>query len=103
MTNDSHGSGHSKEQSREHRHRVPDNGLSHTITTSTYQLANSPVADRKYVTSTISRSGKVCVTDHRQAGYDKYAPRIDDASSGHYQDTKNRASKRKPREHGTYK
>lgn len=104
MSTDSRGSGYSKEQSREHRYRVPDNGLSHTISAPTYRLANSsPTADRKYVTSTISRSGKVCVTNHGQSGYEKYAPRIDDASSGHYQDAKNRSSKYKAREHGIYK
>ena len=79
-------------ESREHKYRTPDDGSYHTIT----YPRNSPTnnsADRKYVSGTTSRSGKVEVIDQRRVVYDRDAPRIADASSEHYKKTQDRKHK----------
>ena len=85
-TSMSHGS---DAASREQRYRDAYDGWSHPITSLSSQSANhSSFTDRKFVTSTTSKSGRVEVVDHRSSRYDGNEPRSSDASSKHYKDTK---------------
>lgn len=88
----------SMEESREHRYRVPDNGLSHLTHSQHHTSSNSLFTDSKYITGKRSKDDRVEVFNHRQSIYEPDAPRSSDRPSRESRDSresKSRSSKDK--------